>query len=151
LQKPIVRIVSILNLESISEIPQKALKRVIFIRRNFHCRKNSAEIGPVVPIMEKTYIPSAAQSIQKLKQRARAFRKLETAESLAFDISCMATDHIAYMQLSELIVREVGRFVTLSQKFGLNCRGIITAPHAQAYEYIGFSPLIEAVIEFGDG
>jgi hypothetical protein len=137
-------------LESISEIPQKALKRVIFIRRNFQRCKDSAEIGSMIPVMEKTYIPSAAQRVQELKQRARAFGKLETAESLAFDISGMTTDHIAHMQLRKLVVREVGCFVTLPQKFGLNSRGIIAAADTQAYEYIGFFPLIESVIEFGD-
>jgi hypothetical protein len=62
--------------------------------------------------VEQADVPAAAKLLEKLGQRAGAFRKLESAQPLIANIRRASTDHVANVQLRHLVVGEVGRLVT---------------------------------------
>jgi hypothetical protein len=46
-------------------------------------------------------------SVEELQQRARAFRELEATHPLVVHLACCAPDHVAHVQLGQLVVGEV--------------------------------------------
>ena len=66
-------------MELVPQIREETFEGLIVCRRNFQRGENAAEIGAVIPVMEKADIPFAAQGVEELKQRSRPFGKFEAA------------------------------------------------------------------------
>src|SRR5438128_4201750 len=104
LKEAIVCVIVVFDLEAVAQIGKKTFERLILSRRHFQRGQHASEIGAVISVMEQRNIPSAAQRIEELKQRARPFGKFESAKALAFHITRVSSDHISDMQLREFVL-----------------------------------------------
>src|SRR5690606_17834581 len=74
--------------------------------------------------MEHADVPTVADRLQELQQRAGPLRELETVDQLVDDRRDVAADHVPHVQLRELVVRQVehrvaARGETLHQRLRL--------------------------------
>src|SRR4051812_38280802 len=150
LEKSEIRFVPVFHLVLVTERRKESFKGSVVGFGDFKCSQYPAEIRAVVAIVEKTDVPSAAESIQKLKQRSRAFRKLKPAYALALDRLRASTHHVTDVEFRHFAVGQIGGFVTLGIEFGLDFVRIFAALYRHSNENLRSGPLAQSVVEFRD-
>ena len=115
-------------------------------------RQHAPEVGAVVAVVEQADVPAAAERLEELHQRAGPLGELEAARPLVPRVAGAAADHVAHVQLRQLVLREVERLVA-----GARCRRSATATRVAAATSV-LTPTkmcaalaaAQAVVELGD-
>src|SRR4030095_16696571 len=111
-EKPVGRVL-VLRCVGIRQLVEERAKCRQFVVDDFESGEHAAEISAVVPVVEQADVPAATELLEKLRQRAWPFGKLEAAQTLVANLGRMAANHVPHVQLGELVVRQVYRLVTL--------------------------------------
>ncbi|RMW23417.1 hypothetical protein ALO97_05610 [Pseudomonas syringae pv. tagetis] len=113
---------------------------------------NHAAIGcAVVAVMEHRDGPAPAQAVEKVEQRARPLRELETQHHLIVDALGMPADHVTDVQFGQFIVGQVQHRKTLAGQAGdQRAARVVLRMGLHADENVGFTVGVVAVVEFGD-
>src|SRR5690554_232338 len=91
----------------ISELFEIRLERIAFAGRHLYPGQHAAIIRAVIAVMEQGYVPVEPQPFEEFEQRAGAFGKLETVEQFVCQSLDPSADHIADMELGDLVVGHV--------------------------------------------
>src|SRR4030095_7205973 len=105
-----------------------------FVVDDFESGEHAAEISAVVPVVEQADVPAATEFLEKLRQRAWPFGKLEAAQALVANLGCVAAYHVPHVQLGELVVSQVDRLVTRRGQLRDQRRAILTRLRGEANE-----------------
>src|SRR5262245_16660460 len=76
-------------------------------RRNLHAREYAAVVRAVIAVVEETDVPAMADRFEEREQRARPLGEFEAEEPLVVQSRHLAADHVAHVQLRELVAAQV--------------------------------------------
>lgn len=119
--------------------------------RHLQPRDHAAVRGAMVAVVEHRDIPAPTQLVEKVEQRARALRELEAQHHFIDDMGRMPADHVADVQLGQLIVGQVQhREALFGQAGDQRAARVVFRVGLHADENVRFTAGVVAIVEFGD-
>ena len=126
--------------------------------RHLHSHEDPAVVASLIAVVEQADVPVGAHARQKAHQRPGPLRKLEAVEQLVGGAArvppdrerSVPADHVAHVELGHLVVGKVERLQALALEDLDDFRGLVTAVHLDADEYVSVLGIGDAVVELGD-
>ena len=142
--------VAVLALAGVAERSRKPSNSASLGVGHLESREHAAEVGAVVAVVEEADVPAAAERVEELEQRARPLRELEAAEPLVAGLRRAAADHVAHVQLGDLVVGEVDRRVAAARAGPRRDGARRRASRGEPDEDVRLARVREPVVELGD-
>ena len=111
--------------------------------------EHAAEVGAVIAVVEQADVPAPTELLEKLRERARTFGKLESAQPLVPHLGRMAADHVTHVQLGELVVGEIDGLVPSRRELRRQRRTVLARLRREADEDVRLLSSAQPVVELG--
>ena len=132
--------------ERVEERPERGQIRIVDLEAGQH----AAEVRAVVPVVEQADVPTTAERVEEVGQRAGTLGKLEPAQTLVADLRRVSADHVPDVQLGHLVVGEIDRLVAARVEQLGQRDAVLARLGGDADEDVRLRPPAQPVVELRD-